>query len=416
MSIINKNFEKVFYARLFSNAGDSIYEIALMWYIFQKTHSTVWTGYAATAMLLPDMISFIFGKYIDRFPKKYILIFLELLQAILNILLIFVALFFKGNMWPLLITIFLINLCGTLIYPTQDAMVPEIVEEHQFTKAQSFLSFAYSGTNYLFNAIAGFLLTILSFGEILSFNIVTFVVAALLLYQIKINSTSHIDTNIEISDNSEIQESSGKPLSNIKYMTHSSILPIIIVGFIFNLLFGGLNVYQVVIAQDLGGVYYYGWLQGLGALGVLIGTTIIVNVVVRILGEGKLLLLGALGLSINFFILSQIHNSILFLIIWTIGFIFLGLSQVSIVPILQHEFPNNKLGSLISLFYSLTAITLPIGSLLFGWLGKSLTANGFLLSAGFISLMGAIPLIFSKRLLHLNLSLHSNKNRDKTTG
>lgn len=62
----NRDFLRLLFGRLVTNAGDSLYSIAAMWLVHDLTHSTVYTGIASSLLLLPLVLQFISGPIVDR--------------------------------------------------------------------------------------------------------------------------------------------------------------------------------------------------------------------------------------------------------------------------------------------------------------------------------------------------------------
>ncbi|MCY1029719.1 MFS transporter, partial [Mammaliicoccus sciuri] len=69
--------------RICSSLGDSLYELAIIWYVFQLTNSTIYTGITLTLIALPQCMNFLFGPIINRFNTKNLLSYTQLLQCIL---------------------------------------------------------------------------------------------------------------------------------------------------------------------------------------------------------------------------------------------------------------------------------------------------------------------------------------------
>lgn len=73
----NVNFKYLLLGRTMSNLGDSIYYIALSWYIMQVTDSGLWLGVFNFAIFIPNALSFLIGPYIDKYNKRMLLIICE---------------------------------------------------------------------------------------------------------------------------------------------------------------------------------------------------------------------------------------------------------------------------------------------------------------------------------------------------
>ncbi|WP_436449877.1 MFS transporter [Lactiplantibacillus plantarum] len=185
-NVINANFRKLVLGRAVGNAGDSIYMIAMNWFILQLTNSALWIGIMNVAIVLPGVLLFLFGDSIDRHSKRRLLVAVEFSQLVIVVMLIgLVALHIKlpGIYVGL---VFVAALFGSLAYPIQDTLVPLLVEPDQLVQAQADMSIAYKETDYVFNALSGFLISLCSVLGVLIMDAATFVVTVATFRRIKL--------------------------------------------------------------------------------------------------------------------------------------------------------------------------------------------------------------------------------------
>ncbi len=57
-----------------TNAGDSLYTVAVLWLVFDLSGSTVLTGIANSLLLLPWLLQILAGPVVDRLPLKPLLV------------------------------------------------------------------------------------------------------------------------------------------------------------------------------------------------------------------------------------------------------------------------------------------------------------------------------------------------------
>jgi len=193
-----KDFCQLFLGRLISNCGDSIYTIVLSWYVLEMTNSAWYVGVLNFLIFIPNTFSFIFGKKIDSLPKKHLLVFLELAQllAVLGIVLGIALRGVNANLSLAIIfsCVFIASTVGLNTYTVQDALVPKIVPTKDLAKAEMYMSVAYNGTEYVFTAISGFLLSVLSYIPLLLIDVLTFLSSILLFRQISFKEKIENDT------------------------------------------------------------------------------------------------------------------------------------------------------------------------------------------------------------------------------
>ena len=71
-----KNLILLWLAQAISQAGDAIYQLALLWLVLDMTHSTVITGIIAMSAYLPALIFGLYaGVFSDRMNRFKLMLF-----------------------------------------------------------------------------------------------------------------------------------------------------------------------------------------------------------------------------------------------------------------------------------------------------------------------------------------------------
>lgn len=390
----NLNFRYLWLGRLVSNAGDSLYYIVLSWYILQITRDSFWVGAINFAIFIPTIFSFIFGHWIDTHSKKRALILCELGQLVAIALMVSALLLRVESPALLCVLAFMAALFGMNTYTIQDAMTPFIVKKEELGTAQSYMSVAYNGTEYLFNALAGFLINLFSTITLLFVNMVTFLIAIFSFSKIKEEEEEPKAVSHESFFNNVFK-------GFTELFRNKTILTIAIGGGIANFLFGGLNVYQVLIADQQGNAIVLGLMTAAMAIGTLIGSVFLANFSLKYLSLGKNLTLATLLYGAIMLISAYFTNSFLIIVAWGIASVFLGVTHVVQKPFFQLMIPKQHLGKVFSALFSFSVATLPLGSLLFGFLGKQImTGFTFLFIFGAVYLIIGIIYFFNKKIFN----------------
>ncbi len=370
----NKNFKYLFLGRLFSNAGDSIYYVAISWYILEVTKDPFWVGVINFCMFFPNIFAFMFGKIIDYRNKKNILLFLELAQAVFLVVLIIFIFLKINNPIYISIIVFCISLFACNTYTVQNVMLPIIVEKDNITKANQYMSMAYNTSDYLFNALSGFLITVISNVQILFINLISFFIA--IFNFSKINYT-------EPKKKDAIEDAEfWKGFNIIK--NRISVLSLIIISSIGNFLFGGFVVYQVIISKTYNGPIFYGILLSIISLGVLFGNSIGVNIFLNKMKftHGQTMILSEFLFGLFLVVSSFVVKTIYVLPIFFVFSIFLGVKHVVFPVFYQTTIHEDDLGRFYSAQYTIEILTLPLGSLFFGYFAKFINPSWFMLVFG----------------------------------
>ncbi|MFC6201063.1 MFS transporter [Lactiplantibacillus nangangensis] len=395
------DFRRIWSGRLVSNAGDSIYNIVITWFVLQYTNSSWWVGVLNFFILIPEMLSFVIGPIIDNNNKKLLLIICELGQMLAIMVIIVMMTIGNVNMLLLCLMVFIASFFGMNTYPIQDAFIPSFVANRDLPKAESFLSVAYRGTDYLFNGVTGFLLKAFSYLPLLITDILTFVFSIVMFSRIDFNDKQ--TKRFAFSLDKQFFRDIGL---GFKLILHNSvILFITVVAALINFLFGGLNIYEVLLGRSMGGSQFYGIITAVSAIGLLIGSTLMSNVVLKKIPLGKRFILAHLigGLLMSALVLCA-KNNVALLIVWLLTFLFLGVTQVLQVPMIQLVTDKQHMGKVMSTFYSITLLFMPIGSLFFGYIGSKLNIFSFLLILGVAYIAAGLFLTLNKRLFRMVLA------------
>jgi len=180
MNIINKDFTLLLAGQLVSQVGDKFHMIALSFWVLKTTGSTGKMGVVLAASLLPSLIlGFFSGTFIDRWPRKNIIVGTDLLRGI--VLGCFALLFISGSMdfYLILILQVILSVNGAFFDPAIPSVIPQIVNQDQLTRANSLHQFVngfslVGGAMLGGIAVAGF-----GYGWVFFLNGITFLLSAL---------------------------------------------------------------------------------------------------------------------------------------------------------------------------------------------------------------------------------------------
>lgn len=100
----------------------------------------------------------------------------------------------------------------------------------------------------------------------------------------------------------------------------------------------------------------------------------------------------------------MVHSRLVLLLIWFISCLFLGITHVAQKPILQTEIPDEHLGEVFSAFYTVTIPTLAIGSLIFGYVAKTMSWRLFLVLFAMALLLVSLLYFSNRKLRHYDIS------------
>ncbi|WP_211747496.1 MFS transporter [Paenibacillus sp. Marseille-Q4541] len=371
---MNRNFMLMFFGRLVTNVGDSIYAVAAMWLVSELGGSTFYTGLAGFLSLIPRFIQFFSGPIIDRISIRYLLINTQLIQAILLLVIPVASYFGQLHVTLVLIISPLISVFNTLIYPAQMSSLPSFVNKKDLTKANSYFTFAGQGIDTFCNAISGVLIVMIGAVSIYLLDSVLFMISAILFSFLRI--PKHVQQS-EPSNKAKKEKISAilhrykiELLEGIHILLGKSFSRLLWGMILINFVGGATFVVLPAFSKLHGGPEMYGYLLMGQAMGSMLGALIAPLLKLEKYGMG--LIYGiAFSISGILWTLSVFSPNIWIMIfIYGLSWVPGGVTNILINTYIQKGIPEHLLGRVFSASYSLSGIAAPLGSLCGGILGE----------------------------------------------
>lgn len=177
--LLTREFGLVWSGQLISQIGDGISKLALVWFVYSITGSPLKTAVIGLLQTIPPiLLGPVIGVYVDRLPKKLLLVGSDLLRAVLIGLipcLIPVESFTESVLYVLV----LLHAMATAVFgPALTAAMPAIVAKPQFTAANALLQ-ATTSLGIIFGpALSGLGIAAYGSQDVLCLNAATYVVSA----------------------------------------------------------------------------------------------------------------------------------------------------------------------------------------------------------------------------------------------
>ena len=182
------------YARLFSAQviallGTGLLTVALGLLAFDlagdKAGAVLGTAFAIK-MIAYVCLAPIANAVSEKLPRKAVLVGADLVRAAVALLLPFI-----DTVWHIYVLIFVLQAASATFTPAFQAIIPDILkDEKSYTKALSLSRLAYDLENLISPALAGLLLTFMSYHWLFGGTIIGFVASAALVSMVSIPSVS----------------------------------------------------------------------------------------------------------------------------------------------------------------------------------------------------------------------------------
>lgn len=177
--LLTRDFGLVWWGQLISQIGDGVCRLALLWFVYAVTGSPLKTSIIGLLQTIPPIIlGPIIGVYVDRLPKKVLLITSDVLRAILIGVIPCLIPVESFTVSVLYVLVFLHAVSTAVFGPAMTAAIPAFVPKTQFTAANALLQGTTSLGIIFGPAISGLGIAAYGSQEVLCINAATYLISA----------------------------------------------------------------------------------------------------------------------------------------------------------------------------------------------------------------------------------------------
>lgn len=263
-----KKFFVLWASQAASQFGSYIVDFALIWYLTRETGSATILATSTISRLLPGVVLGLFiGPLVDRWSRKKIMIFSDLISTLLTIFLIVLFTTHTLQIWHIYLIITARSVTDSFQNPAFTASIPMLVPKEHLTRVNGFNQ-TLRGLIIIAGPAAGaFLMEMLPMEGVVAVDVITTIVAIGCLLPLAIPRPPH--TTLSIKPNVI-----GDMAQGFRYIIswRGLLFLFVWVGF---LNFFGAPTHSLVplfVKEYLGGdVLKLGWLQTAAGAGIIIG-------------------------------------------------------------------------------------------------------------------------------------------------
>ena len=361
----NKDFQKLFAARLITLGGDWLLTVPLLGIIYDLTDNPFITSLVLVVQSAPLFILGSFGGYLaDRYDRKKILAISEFLSGFVVLLILYAVT--TENVVFILFSFGMLSVVGFSYMPTSDAALPNVVKKENLAEANVIFFSSWGIMAGLGAGLGGYLTTVISRNMLFTIDFFSFLLSALIVFSIKKNLS---EKAIEDQNKEDISYKDG-----LKYASsRKEIFSLIITKATFSISASGLLSMFTVLSYDIyqAGDYGTGLMFGARGMGALVGP-----IVIRyFFGSSDGRLLNTIGLTIMAWGLFYFFIPFTLSLYLTVLLLFLGHagggSQWAFSTYgLQVLTPDRLRGRIAGIDYSLYFFMNTISTLMIGYLAK----------------------------------------------
>lgn len=383
-----KNFIILWSGQGISVLTSSIAQMAIIWYLTDKTSSAAILSIAALVGFLPQAILGTFiGVLIDRYNRKLIMIIADIVIAILSLVLVVAGYYGEISILIIMIVLFLRSIATAFHYPSLQAITPLIVPKENITKYSGYSQGFETISLVISPAIAAMLYGIWDLNMIILIEVFGAIFATITLlftYVPKVNR----EVKNKISNIILEAKQGFFAIKNV-----DGLLGIMLIGALYAIIYFPIGTLYPLITMSYfgGGFTESGFVETCFAIGMFVGSIglgIIGNKLSRFFAIILSITTYGLGLIITGFLLPSAF------IVFVIISFFMGITVPFFtgieVSIFQIKIKEEYLGRAMSLYSSLTMLVMPIGLVLSGLFAEYIGIEKWFLISGFATISLAI--------------------------
>ncbi len=395
-----KKFFVLWSSQAASLFGSAVVQFALAWYLARETGSATVLSTALIIAIIPQIVLGPFvGPLIDRWSRKYIMIFADLLTASLTAVL--VVLFYTGTIqiWHIYVIMACRSIGDTFQNPALGASIPMIVPEKHLVRANGFFQMLQSAIKIIAPIAGAFLIEAVDMQWVLSVDIITAVIAVSCLLPLFIPQPPRTTLTVKPNYFGEMKQ-------GFSYIWSRPGLAMLI-GMVALLIFFAVpaaSLFPIMVKNHLeGNVIMLGWIGTAMGIGGILG-----GLLMGVWGGFKKRIHTAIlgfAVMIPFSIIIGFTSVDIFYYTTVPAMIFMGIGNAFVnapmTAIMNKVVAKDIQGRVFSLYGSFVTLMMPLGLVIAGPVADAFDIRSvyFIASAGWFIVL-ALALL-SKPLMNL---------------
>lgn len=385
-----RDFRVLVLAFLVDQVGSWAYNVVLIVWVFDRTHSPTWIAAATASGWIPRLLCSAYaGVLADRYERTRVMLTSALSSFVAMIA---VALVVAKNGPPIVALAFGAIACAlaTGYRPAAAAVVPEVVNERELVTANAIFGGLENLVIVLGPGVGGLLLLAGSPAAGITLNALSFLAAALLVLQLRVRSFGGAGAQGE-----SVIAQFGDGLRALR----KAPMVVVLIAFCYldSAVYGASTVVYVPLSERLGtGANGYSYLiAGASLGGVLLAAG--ANRISASARLGPLILVGMLMLALPYAATSVVHHVWLAFILQVVAGGGMLIVDILAVTAIQRDLPGEVLSRVFGLFEAGVPASLLASSFVCALILRAYGLTTALLAIGFgfsgVALLGLWPLL-----------------------
>jgi MFS family permease len=180
--LLTRDFALLFASQAVSQIGDGLSKVALLWFVYEITGSALKTTTIGLLQTLPPLVLGPFiGVYLDRWPKKRVMVWVDVIRAFILLSIPVLYVFGALSLGRLYALVFLTAIFSSVFGPALASSVPLIVSRMHLTNANALLQTTTNLGVLIGPAMGGLGVAVIGIQHVLFVNSAILMVSALCL-------------------------------------------------------------------------------------------------------------------------------------------------------------------------------------------------------------------------------------------
>lgn len=196
------SFSYLLISEFFSQFAMNLLNFTLLIVVFQLSSSSVAVAGVVLSFTLPSILfGIIAGVYVDKWNKKHVLVYTNILRALAAFPLVFLS----HELFFVYILSFLISLVTQFFIPAETPIIPLLVPKKNLISANALFSMGIFGSIIVAYALSGPLLLFLGKTNVFIFITILFVISSVFAFLIRLKLPKN-ETEIKINIFEEVRD------------------------------------------------------------------------------------------------------------------------------------------------------------------------------------------------------------------
>lgn len=358
----------------------AILQMAIIWYLTDKTGSAMVLSMATLVGFLPQAIlGTIIGVWVDRWNRKLIMIGADIIIALSGVVLALISINMELPIWVVMVILFIRSIGTAFHSPALNAVTPLLVPEDQLIRCAGYSQSVQSVSYILSPAMAAFVYATWDLNGAILMDVFGAMIACITIMFIAIPKQERHDNQEQNSAFKDAKE------GYLAIKEHKGLFALIWIGSIFTFIYMPVNaLFPLMSMEYFGGTTTHASIvEIIFAAGMLLGG-ILLGVWGGFKNRGISILVSLMLMGIALTISGLLPTSGLVIFIVCSGL--MGFSSPFYngvqTALIQEKIQPEYLGRVFGLFGSIVSLAMPVGLIVSGIFADLIGVNRWFMLSG----------------------------------